>query len=156
MISSYWTVNFPFHLYYSSRSFVIHLSIKVNVLCFQALLWAHENAHTIVPLFCFDPRMFATATTHRFQFPKIGNYRAKFLVECVDDLKNTMKTKGRYAIVIFTSNVTDTSRNQKWNKISAMWLYRVNDQKTYWHWYTTNTNSMRLFSRKKSPKRKST
>ncbi|KAG4073242.1 hypothetical protein HA402_008588 [Bradysia odoriphaga] len=65
----------------------------------EALLWAHENAETITPLFCFDPRMFTT--THRYQFPKTGNFRSKFLIECVDDLNRTIKAKGSGLIILY-------------------------------------------------------
>ncbi|KAJ6645530.1 Cryptochrome DASH [Pseudolycoriella hygida] len=63
----------------------------------EALLWAHENAEAITPFYCFDPRLFTT--THRYHFPKTGNFRSKFLLECVDDLKKTLKAKGSDLIV---------------------------------------------------------
>lgn len=56
-------------------------------------MWAHENAEQVIPVYCFDPFVFGT--THRYKFPKTGNFRAKFILESVVDLKNTLESKGR-------------------------------------------------------------
>ncbi|ODM91467.1 Cryptochrome DASH, partial [Orchesella cincta] len=64
----------------------------------EALLWAHEHAEFVIPVFCFDPRQFET-TTHRYKFPKTGNYRAQFLIQSVEDLQKTLKEKGSTLLV---------------------------------------------------------
>lgn len=58
----------------------------------EVLLWAHRNADHIVPLYCFDPRHYMG--THYYNFPKTGPHRLKFLLESVQDLRNTLKKKG--------------------------------------------------------------
>ncbi|KAM5157863.1 cryptochrome DASH [Mantella aurantiaca] len=58
----------------------------------EVLLWAHRNADHIVPLYCFDPRHYLG--THHYNFPKTGPHRLKFLLESVQDLRNTLKKRG--------------------------------------------------------------
>nr|XP_034958889.1 cryptochrome DASH-like [Zootoca vivipara] len=60
----------------------------------EVLHWAHSNADFVIPLYCFDARHYAE--THCYQFPKTGPYRLKFLLESVEDLRETLKKKGRY------------------------------------------------------------
>uniref|UniRef100_A0A1B8YA04 Photolyase/cryptochrome alpha/beta domain-containing protein n=1 Tax=Xenopus tropicalis TaxID=8364 RepID=A0A1B8YA04_XENTR len=43
-------------------------------------------------LYCFDPRHYGG--THYFNFPKTGPHRLKFLLESVQDLRNTLKERG--------------------------------------------------------------
>jgi len=54
----------------------------------EVLLWAHRNGDYIIPLYCFDPDHFKG--TWHFSFPKTGPHRAKFLLECVQDLKKNL------------------------------------------------------------------
>ncbi|XP_063777881.1 cryptochrome DASH [Pseudophryne corroboree] len=58
----------------------------------EVLLWAHRNADHIIPLYCFDPRHYLG--THNYNFPKTGPHRLKFLLESVQDLRDTLKKKG--------------------------------------------------------------
>jgi deoxyribodipyrimidine photo-lyase len=46
-----------------------------------------EKAH-IIPVYCFDSRQF---TTTSFGFPKTGKYRAQFLLESIQDLRNSLQ-----------------------------------------------------------------
>ncbi|KAL0033876.1 hypothetical protein WJX77_008773 [Trebouxia sp. C0004] len=50
-----------------------------------------KQAAEVVPLYCFDPRHFGT-TPHGSK--KTGDYRAKFLLESVQDLKQNLKSIG--------------------------------------------------------------
>jgi DASH family cryptochrome len=56
-----------------------------------ALTHALEEAGTVVPVYCFDPRQFGKTP---FGFEKTGRYRAKFLVEAVADLRAALQKKG--------------------------------------------------------------
>lgn len=60
----------------------------------QILFKANINADKIIPVYCFDPRHFQG--TYHFGFPKTGMHRVKFLRECVEDLRSTLRKKGRY------------------------------------------------------------
>eukprot|EP00741_Cyanophora_paradoxa_P016530 tig00020927_g15961.t1 len=61
-----------------------------------ALHEALENASTVVPVFCFDPRQFGKTS---FGFEKTGRYRAKFLVESVQDLRATLESIGSGLVI---------------------------------------------------------
>ena len=50
----------------------------------------------IIPVYCFDPRQFATTS---FGFPKTGKYRAQFLLESVKNLRNSLQKLGSNLIV---------------------------------------------------------
>ena len=50
----------------------------------------------IIPVYCFDKRMFGTTS---FGFPKTGTYRAQFLIESVSDLRSNLKQLGSNLIV---------------------------------------------------------
>ena len=57
---------------------------------------AIEEKAQIIPVYCFDPRHFATTS---FGFPKTGKYRAQFLLESVEDLKNSLQQLGSNLVV---------------------------------------------------------
>ncbi|WP_114748577.1 DASH family cryptochrome [Pleomorphovibrio marinus] len=62
-----------------------------------ALTGALENANYLLPVYCFDPRHFADT---ELGIPKTGGFRAKFLIECLEDLQRTLKAKGADLIVL--------------------------------------------------------
>lgn len=61
-----------------------------------ALSHALEEAATVVPVYCFDPRHFGRTD---YGFEKTGRYRAKFLVESVKDLRQSLRDKGSDLVV---------------------------------------------------------
>lgn len=54
----------------------------------EALNTAREENSTVLGLYCFDPRHYQKTP---YGFSKTGNYRAKFLIESVKDLKENLK-----------------------------------------------------------------
>ena len=50
----------------------------------------------MVPLYCFDPRHFGTTP---YGSKKTGDYRAKFLLESVQDLKQRLITLGSNLLI---------------------------------------------------------
>lgn len=50
----------------------------------------------IIPVYCFDPRQFATTS---FGFPKTGAFRTQFLLESVADLRNSILQLGSNLIL---------------------------------------------------------
>jgi len=56
----------------------------------EALLWAHNNADHVVPLYCFDPEHFKVGTWH-FKFAKTGVHRANFILESIADLRKGLR-----------------------------------------------------------------
>ena len=58
----------------------------------EALAHAISNAEEILPVFIFDPRVFEGTT--RFGFHKTGPHRAKFIIESVRDLRQSLRSLG--------------------------------------------------------------
>jgi deoxyribodipyrimidine photo-lyase len=50
----------------------------------------------IIPFYCFDERQFKQTS---YGFPKTGKYRAKFLLESITDLRNSLKKLGSNLII---------------------------------------------------------
>ena len=61
-----------------------------------ALKNAVEQSAEIIPVYCFDDRLFGKTT---FGFPKTGNYRAQFLIESVVDLRSSLQKLGSNLVV---------------------------------------------------------
>ncbi len=70
----------------------------------QCLQWANKNADHVIPLYCFDPDHFKG--THNFGFPKTDKHRAKFLIECVEDLRKSLVGHGSNLIIRNESPLT--------------------------------------------------
>lgn len=65
----------------------------------EALTEALKHAEEVIPVFVFDERIFKTKT--RFGFPKTGKFRARFILESVQDLRNSIRGLGNELIVRF-------------------------------------------------------
>ncbi|MFN8301065.1 MAG: DASH family cryptochrome [Saprospiraceae bacterium] len=63
----------------------------------EALTNALRMADEVIPVFIFDPRIFQGQT--RFGFPKVGKFRAKFILESVADLRQNLRSLGSELIV---------------------------------------------------------
>ncbi len=57
----------------------------------QPISQALSKQAQLIPVYCFDPRQFGQTS---FGFPKTGAFRAKFLLESVADLRQSLRTKG--------------------------------------------------------------
>lgn len=64
----------------------------------EALLDAMEHAQEVLPVYVFDERVFR-GKTRWFGFPKTGKYRAKFIIESVRDLRESLRALGSDLIV---------------------------------------------------------
>ncbi|XP_062229473.1 cryptochrome DASH, chloroplastic/mitochondrial isoform X2 [Phragmites australis] len=65
----------------------------LRVLDNEALVCAWAASEAVLPVYCVDPRVSA-GSTHYFGFPKTGELRAQFLIECLGDLKQNLRKKG--------------------------------------------------------------
>ncbi|MGB4958384.1 MAG: deoxyribodipyrimidine photo-lyase, partial [Saprospiraceae bacterium] len=63
----------------------------------EALTEALTKADSILPVYVFDIRVLSGKTS--FGFPKIGKFRAKFLIESVLDLRNSLRKLGSDLII---------------------------------------------------------
>ena len=61
-----------------------------------ALDEAVRQGAEIIPVYCFDDRLFGETS---FGFPKTGSYRAQFLIESVADLRNSLQKLGSNLVV---------------------------------------------------------
>ena len=50
----------------------------------------------IIPIYCLDPRQFSKTN---FGFPKTGIFRAKFLLESLVDLRNSLQKLGSNLVI---------------------------------------------------------
>jgi len=62
----------------------------------EILLEAARKSDKVVPVYCFDPRQFEITS---FQTQKTGAIRARFLIECVADLQQSLQTLGADLII---------------------------------------------------------
>lgn len=62
-----------------------------------ALTEALKSADEIIPVYVFDERVFQGKTS--FGFPKTGRYRARFIIESVQDLRTSLRRLGTELIV---------------------------------------------------------
>jgi len=66
----------------------------------ECLNWAQQNADFVIPLFCFDQNIFGhSAQTWHFKFAKTAIHRAKFILESVADLRESLRKYGSDLIV---------------------------------------------------------
>ena len=63
----------------------------------EALTDALKSCEEVIPVFIFDERVFMGKT--KFGFPKTGNFRAKFIIESVADLRQSLRQSGTDLIV---------------------------------------------------------
>jgi deoxyribodipyrimidine photo-lyase len=84
----------------------------------EALTEALGNSDQIIPVYVFDERIFK-GETRWFGFPKTGRYRARFILESVENLRKNLRAKGSELIVRF-------------GKPEEEILKIANDEKTSW------------------------
>ncbi|KAK4302507.1 hypothetical protein Pmani_025414 [Petrolisthes manimaculis] len=58
----------------------------------EILLKAHQEADTVLPVYCFDPRHYQG--TYHHCFPKTGQHRGCFILKSVQNLRHTLQAKG--------------------------------------------------------------
>ncbi len=63
----------------------------------EALLEALKLSDEVIPVYVFDERVFRGET--RFGFPKTGKFRAKFIIESIHDLRQSLQKIGSNLIV---------------------------------------------------------
>src|SRR5476651_327230 len=62
----------------------------------EILLEATRKADKVLPVYCFDPYYFKDGPSGN---PKTGNFRAKFLLESVADLRKNLEALGSELII---------------------------------------------------------
>lgn len=64
----------------------------------EALNEALKNVDEVIPVYVFDERTFL-GSTGRFGFPKTGRHRARFIIESIQDLRQSLRERGSDLIV---------------------------------------------------------
>jgi deoxyribodipyrimidine photo-lyase len=85
----------------------------------EALTDALEVSENIIPVYIFDSRVFNAKT--KFGFPKVGKFRAKFIIESILDLKQNLQKIGSdlyIRIGIPEEIIPDLARN-----IKSSWVF---------------------------------
>lgn len=63
----------------------------------EALVDALAHADEVIPVYVFDERVFKGKT--KFGFPKTDKFRAKFIIECVQELRHSLEELGSQLLV---------------------------------------------------------
>ncbi len=92
----------------------------------EAIFNALKNADEIIPVYVFDTRIFEGKT--RFGFPKTGKFRAKFIIESIKALRNSLRSLGSDLIVRVgepEKEIFEIARNYR-----TSWIF-CNRERTY-------------------------
>lgn len=82
-----------------------------------------KTGSNLVPVFCFDPRLFGDNARCEFGSMKCGPRRAKFVIESVADLRNSLEKRGSKLLVStkkpedFFSEVLKDTESKASNKL---------------------------------------
>ena len=82
-----------------------------------------KTESNLVPVFCFDPRIFGNEARSDFGSLKCGPRRAKFVIESVADLRKSFEKKGGKLLVstkkpeVFFSEILNDTKSNDSNKL---------------------------------------
>ncbi|OIW15057.1 hypothetical protein TanjilG_13984 [Lupinus angustifolius] len=82
----------------SKGTSIVWFRNDLRILDNEPLYKAWLSSQTVLPVYCFDPRLFAT--TYHFGFPKTGVLRAQFLLECLADLRKNLMKRGLNLLIL--------------------------------------------------------
>lgn len=85
------------------KNVIVWFSNDLRLYDNEALSKAIQNGGNVYPLYIFDPEQFKE--TH-LGFPKTGAFRARFLIECVEGLRNNLQKIGS-DLIVRTGNAAD-------------------------------------------------
>ena len=78
-----------------------------------------KTESNLVPVFCFDPRVFGDDARGEFGSIKCGPRRAKFVIESVEDLRKSLENRGSKLLVSNEKPETFFSKLLKHSKSSS-------------------------------------
>ena len=81
----------------SSRRVIVWFRQDLRLHDNEVLVEAMKRGDEVVPIYVFDERQFLGKT--KYGFNKTGKYRAKFIIECVEDLRQSFRDLGIDLIV---------------------------------------------------------
>src|SRR5471030_2266711 len=80
----------------SERTILVWFRNDLRIHDNEILLEATRKADKVLPVYCFDPYYFKRTASGN---PKTGNFRAKFLIESVADLRKNLQSLGSDLII---------------------------------------------------------
>ena len=93
------------------------LRVEDNTSLFEAT----KNSGKTIGLYCFDPRHFAET---KYGFKKTEKFRAKFLIESIQELKNNLAQKNITLLVYFGEPENVIEKIVKKYEVSAIFLQK--------------------------------
>ncbi|MCB0599144.1 MAG: DASH family cryptochrome [Lewinellaceae bacterium] len=93
----------------------------------EALHEALDGAGEVIPVYVFDERAFG-GKTHFFGFPKTGKYRARFIIESIEALRQSFRERGSDLIVRVGKPEEEVFEIAK--KARTSWVF-CNRERTY-------------------------
>jgi deoxyribodipyrimidine photo-lyase len=86
----------------------------------EALTEALSAADEIVPVYVFDDRTFL-GRTRWYDFPKTGKYRAQFIIEAIEDLRERLRERGCELIV--RRGITEEVIGELARELKTSWVF---------------------------------
>lgn len=127
------------------------MSQKIGIVWFRQDLRLHDNealteaiqhCDKIIPVYVFDPRTMM-GKTRQFGFPKTGKFRAKFILESVEDLRRSLRKLGS-ELVVRVGNPEDELFSIA-RKFKTSWVF-CNRERTQEELAVQDTLEQRLWS----------
>ncbi|XP_077410083.1 cryptochrome DASH isoform X1 [Vanacampus margaritifer] len=81
----------------ASRTIICLLRNDLRIHDNELFHFAQKHADHVVPLYCFDPRHYLG--TYKYNLPKTGPFRLRFLLESVRDLRKTLVNRGSNLVI---------------------------------------------------------
>ena len=86
----------------------------------EALVSALREADEVIPVYVFDDRTFR-GTTRDYGFPKTDRFRAKFILECVEDLRQNLRKLNSELIV--RTGITEDVLYELAREVRPNWVF---------------------------------
>lgn len=87
----------------------------------EVLAWLANTMDVLLPVYCLDPRLF---TIQSLGFPRMGPLRARFLIECLEDLRAGLETRGSGLHVVVGEPETEIPRIAKMLGVGVVFAER--------------------------------
>jgi len=92
----------------------------------EALSQAYDRAEEVIPIYVFDTRKFNSKTP--FGFRKTGQHRAQFILEAVEDLKQSFKRLGTDLVV--RTGIPEDEVYKLAKQVQSQWVF-CNRERTH-------------------------
>lgn len=87
----------------------------------EVLAWLANTMDVLAPVYCLDPRLF---TIQPLGFPRMGPLRARFLIECLEDLRAGLEARGSGLHVVIGEPETEIPRLAKMLGVGVIFAER--------------------------------